>query len=293
MVPLFVPLDTHENLIEKDLVQHVRNLLAAGVHGLLSPSGTGEFFNLTYEVRRRIVDVVVKEVKGEVPVVALASECGTHRTLRHIEAAREMGADGIMLTPPYYTHVNQSALSNHFTVLAEKGGLPLWLYQQPGETKLSIEPDTVLGLSQHPNIVGIKVACGDDLNYYYQILRTLGEERDFCVLMGEDHLCLGALAMGGHGMVSTLSNIIPDAFISLWNAIQENDLVRARQVQHRIRDHHDLLIAVSTGNFQSACKFILEKRGVFSSRRCSLPIHSVSDEELETIATKAKEMGLY
>ena len=114
MVPLLLPLDDDEKVIERDLVNHVRYLMDRGVDGFLVPSGTGEFYNLTEGERRRSVEIVVGEVDGRAPVISLAGDCGTLNSLRHIAAAREAGADGVMATPPYYVPIDQGTLNRYF-----------------------------------------------------------------------------------------------------------------------------------------------------------------------------------
>lgn len=293
IVPLFSPLDEEERIIERDLAKLVNFLLDHGVGGFLAPSGTGEFFNLAFEERRRIVEIVAGEVNGKVPLIALAADCGTRAVLKHIDAARKGGADAVMATPPYFTHVDQQALKTFFTTLANEGGLPLWLYHQPGETKLSIEPETVSELAENPNIVGIKVSAGPDLYYFHRLTRIMHSDPDFRILIGEDHAALSCLALGGHGMVATLGNILPGEFVALWKAIKNEDLKTAREMQRKIMDSQELLIEVETGNFQSACKLVLEKRGIFSTTICTSPLSPVSDTERAKIEAQAKKIGLF
>src|SRR4030042_4737134 len=107
MCPLLAPLDKKERLIEKDLRKFVRWQLDNGANAFLSPSGTGEFFALRAEERKRFVQIVVDEVKGKVPVVAMVGDCGTTLALQHLKNAQDAGADAAMAPPVYYCPIAQ------------------------------------------------------------------------------------------------------------------------------------------------------------------------------------------
>jgi 4-hydroxy-tetrahydrodipicolinate synthase len=291
VVPLFSPLDEHERVIERDLRSLVRHLLGKGVAGFLAPSGTGEFFSLSAEERRRSVAIVADEVRGRVPVIAIAGACSTRESLGHIRAARAAGADAVMATPPYYAPVGQPGLATFFRTMAEEGGLPLWMYHQPGETKLTIAPETVVELAEIPGIVGIKVSAGPDLLYYHRVVRLMRGRPAFRVLMGEDFNCLGAFALGGHGAVATLANLLPDEFVGLWRAVRAGDLATARRLQDRIMDAQELFVFVRTGCMQHACKAVLRRRGLFSTDRCTSPLEPLEESERAALETRAAELG--
>jgi 4-hydroxy-tetrahydrodipicolinate synthase len=291
IVPLFSPLDAQERIVERDLRSLIRHLLGKGVAGFLAPSGTGEFFSLSADERRRTVAIVADEVRGRVPVIAIAGACSTRESLGYIEAARAAGADAVMATPPYYAPVGQHGLATFFRTMAREGGLPLWMYHQPGETKLSIAPETVAELAEIPGIVGIKVSAGPDLLYYHRVLRLMRRRPDFRVLMGEDFNCLGAFALGGHGAVATLANLLPDEFVGLWRAAKAGDLTTARRLQDRIMDAQELLVFVRTGSMQHACKVILQRRGLFSTARCTGPLEPLADDERAAVEARAVQLG--
>lgn len=292
MVPLLIPYDKGKKVIETDLRKHVSSLLKIGVHGFLAPSGTGEFANTTYEERKRITRIVAEEVQGQVPVVALVSDCGTENALRCIADAKDAGADAVMATPPYYSHIDQRGLFTFFSTLANEGALPLWLYHQPGETKLKIDLETVKSLSNNPNIVGIKIAAGDDFYYYHSVVHAFRRRNNFSILMGEDHSTLPAYAVGGDGSVSTLANIIPKEFIDIYNAVENGDFATARSLQDRILNCFQSIIMVETGAYQSACKIILKEKGIFSSELCCPPFIDILSEERSILLKKAKELYL-
>jgi len=291
ITPLLIPLDEYEQVIEAELRAHIGILISKGVDGFLSPSSTGEFANLPYETRQKILQLTVDEAAGRIPVTALIGECGTRATLRNIEAARKAGADAVMATPPYYYPLDQVALFTHFQTLAEEGGLPLWLYHQPNDTKLSIEHHTLLELSKHANIIGVKVSTNNML-YYQRAVRLFEGNDSFTVLMGEDHSYLPALSLGGSGVVSFLSNIVPEVVIELWNSITDGNLPRARKAQSRLTNCFEAFFTLKRNNPTSACKLILKERGIFSSERSSAPFPVLSDGDCAEVLRRARDLGL-
>lgn len=293
VTPLLIPLDKDEKIIEKDLDSHVRGLMNSGITAFLIPSGTGEFYNLTPEERRRATEIVVRIAKNKALIIAMVSDCGTRNTLRHIAAAREAGADAVMASPPYYVHVDQKGLQCFFNTLADEGGLPLWLYHQPFHTKITIEPQTVANLAKNPKIVGIKSSANVDICYFQSLLRALRQSPNFRVLMGEDINAVSGLVLGGHGMISTLSNLIPDRFLSIWESLKSHDLDRARQIQDHIAEVEQLVIPGWNSNWEAACKYVLKKRGVFSTTLVSSPLRALSEPDVERLEAIAPELGLW
>ncbi len=128
-----------------------------------------------------ILNIASDEVKKKIPIVSLVSDCSTSNVIQLTKMAIENGATEIMVTPPYYSHVQQRELKIFFTKIADASNVPLWLYHQPGETKLSIDIDTVVELSKHSNIVGIKAASGEVQSADVSVIKGFsGVHREFC-----------------------------------------------------------------------------------------------------------------
>jgi len=291
MVPLLIPLNRNEELLEEEYRSHIEGLLVHDIRGFLSPSSTGEFVNLPQKTKNRIISITADQVAGRVPLISLVGECGTAITLNNIRRAKDCGANAVMATPPYYYPLGQEELLTHFIALADDGGLPLWLYHQPGDTKLSIEPETVWKLSEHPEIAGIKVSTGS-LGYYSRLLALFDGRDDFSILFGEDPLLLSALSVGGDGVVSFLSNLIPEQLVSLFRAVNSGDLSKARTVQKIITQAYQLVIERKDGSPWHAAKLILKARGIFSSGVCTSPIRPISSAGESELLARASETGL-
>jgi 4-hydroxy-tetrahydrodipicolinate synthase len=292
VVPLFLPLDENERIIESDLVKFVQHLLDRGVHGFLVPSGTGEFYNLSFEERRHATEIVAREARGQALVISMTSDCSTRNALKLVAAAHEAGADAAMMNPPYFSSVSQSVLQDFFATVANEGQLPLWFYHQPTHTKISIEPETVAKLAENPNVVGVKASAWVDMLYFHRLVRIFRDKPEFRLLMGEDINQLSGLILGGHGMVATLANLLPDEFVGLWNAIKNEDLSTARELQDRIMDVQESLLFVFEG-WQSIGKLVLKNKGLFSTIICCSPSYRLTDADRRKVEALAEKLKLF
>ena len=292
MAPVFIPLDKKEQVITEDLAKLSHMLVEKGIKGILVPSGTGEFFNLTAEQRKRAVEAVAQAVKGKAIIISLVTDCSTRNALEHVENAVQAGADAVMTDPPYYMPINQKNLKRFFKAIADESPVPSWLYNQPGQTKVNIEPQTVSELAEHPNIVGIKASSWVDVFSFQQLLRAVRDKPDFRVLMGEEINNLSGLILGGHGMINVMANIIPEVCVAQWSAIKNRDIDTARKLQDRITDLVDLFY-FGLESWQGGAKYVLRKRGIFSTTIVSSPLHTLTEEDVQKIESKANDLKLF
>ena len=209
----------------------VRWQLAEGVHFLVPCGSTGEAATLTPAEHRRVVEVVVEEVAGRVPVVAGA---GANDTRRAVWFSREMqaaGATHLLHVSPAYSKPPQRGIEAHFRAVADATELPVVLYNVPGRTASNVEPATVLRLAAVPNIVAVKEASGN-LAQADAILRDRPD--GFAVLSGDDQLTLGMMAAGGDGVISVVSNAAPRLMATLCELAAAGDAAGARSVHQRL-----------------------------------------------------------
>jgi 4-hydroxy-tetrahydrodipicolinate synthase len=228
---LVTPFTAAGDVDEPALRAFVRWQLAEGVHFLVPCGSTGEAATLTPEEHRRVVEVVVDEVAGRVPVVAGA---GSNDTRRAVWFSREMAAAGathLLHVSPAYSKPPQRGIEAHFRAVAEATELPVVLYNVPGRTASNVEAATTLRLAEVPNIVAVKEASGN-LAQVDAILR--GRPDGFAVLSGDDQLTLGMLAAGGDGVISVVSNATPRLMAELCDRAAAGDLDGARAVHRRL-----------------------------------------------------------
>src|SRR5262249_9558141 len=200
---LVTPFTRSGDLDEAALRRLARRQIEAGVHFLVPCGTTGENPTLTAKERVRVVEILLEETKGQVPVLAGA---GGYNTKEVIELAAEMksaGAQGLLSVTPYYNKPTQKGMYQHSRTMAESTPLPIVLYNVPGRTGVKIELSTLLRLAAIPNIVGVKEASGN-VSDMCDICRAVPPE--FIVLSGDDALTLPLMAIGGRGIISVASN---------------------------------------------------------------------------------------
>lgn len=196
--------------------------LNEGVDALISCGTTAEAATLSEEEKLELIRITIEKSKGKVPVIV---GTGSNNTLHAIEFSKKVsGIDGVsalLVVTPYYNKTSQEGLYEHFKVIAESVDKPIILYNVPSRTGVSISPETVLKLSAIENIVGIKDATGD-LHYASKIKSLVNE--GFAIYSGNDDLIVPSLSIGGDGVISVLSNILPKETKEMIEAYYESDI---------------------------------------------------------------------
>jgi 4-hydroxy-tetrahydrodipicolinate synthase len=206
------------------LERNIGFLLSRGIHGIVPCGSTGESATLTFEEHEKVMEVTVDKINGKIPVLAGTGSNNTAEAVRLTKAAKDIGADGVLVISPYYNKPNRSGLIKHFTKLADLD-IPVVMYNVPGRTGQNLEPDLVAELAQHPNIVGIKEASGN-ISQMSRILEETQDE-DFVLISGDDNITLPILALGGAGVISVAANIDPARMVALYEAMKHGDYQKA------------------------------------------------------------------
>jgi 4-hydroxy-tetrahydrodipicolinate synthase len=206
------------------LESNIGFLLSCGIHGIVPCGSTGESATLTFEEHEKVIKVTVGKVNGKIPVLAGSGSNNTAEAVRLTKAAKDIGADGVLVISPYYNKPNRSGLIKHFTKLADLD-IPVVMYNVPGRTGQNLEPDLVAELAQHPNIVAIKEASGN----IGQISRIIEEtqDEDFVVISGDDNITLPIMALGGAGVISVAANVDPKRMVAMYEAMKRGDYQQA------------------------------------------------------------------
>lgn len=202
---IITPFRQGGELDESCLRTLLRRQIEGGIDFLVPCGTTGESPTLTHQEHLRVVEITLEEAKGKIPVLAGA---GGYSTAKVIELAREvqdLGVDGILSVTPYYNKPTQEGLYQHYKAIAEAVDLPIVVYNVPGRTGVNLEPATLKRLSGIENIYGVKEASGS----LAQITRLCADCQDLVVLSGDDIFCAGVDAVGGRGVISVLSNVVP------------------------------------------------------------------------------------
>jgi 4-hydroxy-tetrahydrodipicolinate synthase len=209
----------------------IRFNLDGGISGIVPCGTTGESPTLSHDEHKRVVEIAVKEVAGQVKVIAGTGSNSTEEALELTSHAKQVGADAALMVSPYYNKPSQEGLYRHFKTVAETTDFPVVLYNIQGRTAINIENSTVQRLSRVPNIVGVKEASGNILQMS-EVIRLCGP--DFDVLSGDDQMAFPLMALGGKGVISVVTNIIPDKMSSLVKTMLEGNIAAARKLHFEI-----------------------------------------------------------
>jgi 4-hydroxy-tetrahydrodipicolinate synthase len=228
---LVTPFTRNGELDEAAVRRLGRRQIDAGVHFLVPCGTTGENPTLTLAERLRIVEILVDEAKGKVPVLAGAGGYNTQEVIHLAHEMQNAGAQGLLSVTPYYNKPTPDGLFEHYRAIAESTPLPIIVYNVPSRTGVNVDVQTLVRLSTIPNIAGVKEASGN-VTQMCEVCRAVPP--DFVVLSGDDALTLPLMAVGGRGIVSVASNEIPAEMVQMVEAAERNDFAAARAVHARM-----------------------------------------------------------
>ncbi|MBM3801811.1 MAG: 4-hydroxy-tetrahydrodipicolinate synthase [Acidimicrobiia bacterium] len=229
MTALVTPFDRDGKLHEEHLKRLIEFQIAGGVDGIVPCGTTGEASTLDYDEHFRVCELTAKFVNGRAKVIIGGGSNNTHRAIELTRFSKEIGADAVLSVGPYYNKPTQEGHYRHFRAIAESADIPIIIYNIPGRTGVNIEPETLLRLSEIPNIAGVKEASGN-LDQMMTILR--GRPAGFSVLSGDDSLSLPLISVGGDGCISVLANEMPQAFTRMIHAALDNRWDEARRIHY-------------------------------------------------------------
>src|SRR5918996_3100918 len=203
-------------LDEARLREQVEFQIKGGIDGLVPVGTTGESPTLDFPEHERVIQITVTLANRRVPVIAGVGGNATTEALELHSFAKKVGADAGLSVNPYYNKPSQEGLYRHFMTLADKVDLPIVLYNIPGRTGITMSPQTVARLNEHPNVVAIKEATGS-LDMASEIMSLC----DITVVSGDDSLTLPLMSIGAKGVISVASNLIPGDIKQLARLAQE------------------------------------------------------------------------
>jgi len=215
------------------LKENIEFQIKNGVDGILLLGTTAETPALSSYEKEKIMEIGIGTVNGRVPVMVGAGSYSTRATVEATQKAKEKGADIALIVTPYYNKPTQEGIYQHFKAVVEETNIPIVVYNIPGRTGRNIEVETMEKLSELPNIIGVKEASGN----IDQIMRTyasISSKKNFVIMSGDDNLTFPIMALGGAGVISVASNLIPDRVSRMVNAMLENRIEEARKIHYEL-----------------------------------------------------------
>ncbi len=256
-----------------------------GIKVLVPCGTTGESATLTYEEHDQVIRFCVQKANKRVKILAGTGSNSTDEAVMLTKYAKEAGADGALLITPYYNKPTQEGMYLHFKKIAETVDIPQILYNVPGRTSVNLLPETVVRLSQVKNIVGIKEASGN-LEQVSQIVANTSN--DFTLLSGEDSLTFPILALGGKGVISVVSNIIPADIAAMISAFEKGDLNKSRSMHFKM---FDLMKAMFIETNPIPVKTAMGLMGLCSAEML-LPLGPMAENNVQKLKKIMKDYGL-
>lgn len=205
---LITPFLEDGSIDEVGLRQNIQFQIKAGVDGLLVLGTTGESPTLSHDEKCQIIQITKEECHGKIPLMVGTGSYSTKATIEMTSEARKLGADSVLVVTPFYNKPTEDGVRMHFEAIAKSTDLPICIYDIPGRTSAKISLETMQKLSQIENIVCVKSAVGD-ITQMSEIIETICRKSRFTILSGDDGLTYPMMALGGHGLISVASNLIP------------------------------------------------------------------------------------
>lgn len=260
--------------------------IEGGADAIVACGTTGEAATLSDDEQLKVIGFIIERVRRRIPVIA---GTGSNDTLHSEElslAAKDLGADGLLLVTPYYNKTSQKGMVESFSYIANSVKMPCILYNVPSRTGCNILPETYLELSCNPYIAAVKEANGDIAS----VARTAALCGDgLTIYSGEDVQTLPIMALGGRGVISVFSNLLPSVMHKLTAAMLGGDLKTARDIN---QDYVDLMDGLFLDVNPIPVKEAMVQAGLIGSNRCRMPLTTMTDQGREKLCEILKRHGL-
>lgn len=284
-VALITPMNADGSINYDEFGRMIDFQIENGTDCLLICGTTGEASTMSDEEHIECIRFAAERSAGRVPVMAGTGSNDTAYAIELSRKAEEAGADCLLVVTPYYNKTSQRGLVAHFTAIADSVKIPVFLYNIPSRTGVNIAIDTFRTLSEHPNIYGVKEA-GGNIDYFAQIIAAVGE--DFAVYSGDDGMTIPVMSIGGKGVISVLSNIMPKEMHELCKLCLDNNYAEAGKLQIKYLPLIKALFSdVNPIPVKEACNLAGFKAGP-----CRMPLYPMTDECRAKLADEMKKMGL-
>jgi 4-hydroxy-tetrahydrodipicolinate synthase len=212
--------------------------IEGGIDGILPLGTTGETPTLEEDEEERLIRIALEEARGRIPVIVGTGSNATKDAIRYTKRARDLGADAALVVTPYYNKPNDEGLYRHFEAVAREGDIPILIYNIASRTGRNIPVSLMQRLSQIPGIIGVKESSGDIVQMGDIIRDVAGPRKagggSFTVLSGDDGFTLPLISLGGDGIVSVISNLVPAKVTALAHACLRGDFEEGRRLHYEL-----------------------------------------------------------
>jgi 4-hydroxy-tetrahydrodipicolinate synthase len=270
----------------KSLQKLVQKQLSGGVQGFVVNGTTAESPTLSFEEIEKIFKLVKNEVGHNFPLILGTGSNSTAETIKKTKQASKLGASAALVVVPYYNKPPQRGLVAHYRAVAKDAKVPVLLYNVPGRTVISMQPETVIELSKIKNIIGIKEASGN-INCLTSMQAGIAH-RPFLFSSGDDSTCIEFILRGGHGVVSVISHVIPRQLRELSDRARGGDTTAMKD--YAKFQNLNRLLGIEANPIP--VKAMLYEMGIIRSPELRLPLVSLAKEHAPAVNAELKQLGL-
>lgn len=290
--PAITPMTDNDTLDVVGLKNLLDRMIRGGVSGVFILGTSGEAQNISYALRKELIRHTCRIVNGRISVLVGITDTSFSESISLANVAATCGADALVAAPPYYFAPGQAELIQYYSDLAARLPLPLFLYNMPSHVKVMIEPQTVLKLSENPNIIGLKDSSANGV-YYQKLIHLLKDKPDFTLLVGPEEMMAETVLMGGHGGVNGGANLFPEIYVSLYNAAVNKDFDKIPKLQEQVLNISLSLYNIGkyASSYIKGIKTALNLMGVCSDYM-SEPFHKFKEAEREVIRKELQNLGV-
>ncbi|MDD5232768.1 MAG: 4-hydroxy-tetrahydrodipicolinate synthase [Syntrophales bacterium] len=285
IVAIVTPFKKNGRVDEDRFRELIEFQIKNGTDGIVPCGTTGESSTLSHKEHDKVIEIAVEQTRKRVPVIAGTGSNSTDEAIRLTKHAHEVGADGVLSVCPYYNRPTQEGLYQHYRKIAESVPIPVIVYNIPGRTGVNCMPETLARLAKISNIVGVKEASGS-IKQMSDVILHCGKK--FTVLSGDDAFTLPLMGIGGHGVISVISNVAPADMAALVDAAAAGKWAKARELHYRMSPLIDSLFIETN---PTPVKALLSMMGKIEYE-VRLPLARLSEANYEKLRKAAVNYGL-
>ncbi len=288
MTPAVTIFDENQNIHLEGNKKVYNHLIEGGIDGIVVLGSTGEFFNLTMEEHKKLIDCAVETIKGKAKLLIGTARMRVDETIELSEYAHKRGVDGVMVISPYYFTLSNEDLERYYNEVAEGTNASIYLYNFPDRTGYDLSPEITLNLCRkHKNIVGYKDTVVE-MGHTRKLIETIIPEfPEFQIYSGFDEFFLSNVISGGAGCIGGLSNLYPKKFSEWSKTVREKDYEKAFEIQKEVNKMMELYEV--SNPFIPTMKKAMILNGVEIDENCTTPFSKVNEEQTERIKNIMKK----
>ncbi len=287
---MITPMTSYEKLDDHGISNLIEHLISGGVHGLFILGTNGEAPSLSYDMRKELIRKTCAQVNGRVPILVGITDTSIAGSIELSEYSASVGADAVVVAPPYYFPVSQAEMADYFEALVPKLVLPFVIYNMPSHTKVHLSLETV-NLAREMGSLGIKDSSGD-IFYLYTLLDKFKDSPDFSIITGTELFIPETIMNGGHGAVAGGANIFPKLFVQLYDASIKKDLEAIAGLRSKVMSLYNSIYNVGkyTSRITKGTKCALSVMGICDDYMAP-PLHRFNPAEREQIENILNEFN--